>query len=231
MKLLIISAGPGLDQIRFEYGHATDWISNFINSSDANIDINNIYDNEDFDESFYDAWIITGSASSVLDNLDWMKLLKNKIIYAHNNSIPVLGICFGHQIISSALGGEVVHNDKGWELGSYKLELTQEGLSSELFNAIYPDDYFYFSHEDIVSKLPKNAVRLASNSMGLQSFLVGNQIFGVQFHPEFTFDIMDQYVKIRYEKGVISQYNPVITSKSSYKIIPNFIKIVKEKIL
>jgi GMP synthase (glutamine-hydrolysing) len=231
MKLLIISAGPGLDQIRTEYGHATDWISNLINSSNTKIDINNIYDNEDFDESYYDAWIITGSASSVVDNLDWMKLLKNKIIYAYDNSIPVLGICFGHQIISSALGGEVVHNDKGWELGSYKLELTQEGFSNALFNDIHPDDYFYFSHEDIVSKLPKNAIRLASNAMGLQSFSVGNQIFGVQFHPEFTFDIMDQYVKVRYEKGIISQYNPVIDSKSSYKIIPNFIKIVKEKIL
>ena len=43
MKLLIISAGPGLDQIRTEYGHATDWISNLINSSNTKIDINNIY--------------------------------------------------------------------------------------------------------------------------------------------------------------------------------------------
>ena len=101
MKLLIISAGPGLDQIRFEYGHATDWISNLINSSNIKIDINNIYDNENFDESYYDAWIITGSASSVVDNLDWMKLLKNKINYAYDNSIPVLGICFCFSALSS----------------------------------------------------------------------------------------------------------------------------------
>ena len=88
MKLLIISAGPGLDQIRIEYGHATDWISNLINSSNVKIDINNIYDNEDFDESYYDAWIITGSASSVVDNLDWMKLLKNKTVKILKRNIP-----------------------------------------------------------------------------------------------------------------------------------------------
>ena len=98
-----------------------------------------------------------------------------------------------------------------------------------MFNEIDPNDYFYFSHEDIVSKLPHNAIELARNNMGLQSFSVDNQIFGVQFHPEFTVDIMNQYVKIRYEKGVIDQPNPVFESKSSYKVVSNFIKILKER--
>jgi GMP synthase (glutamine-hydrolysing) len=229
MKLLIISAGPGIDQIRDQYGHATDWISNLVTSSNIQIDINNIYANEDFDKSYYDGWIITGSASSVIDNHDWIKLLKNKIIYANKYAIPILGICFGHQIISSALGGDVVHNNRGWELGSYKIDITEAGLSSKLFNNIELNDYFYFSHEDIVSKLPIDAIELASNSMGLQSFSVANQIFGVQFHPEFTVDIMGQYVKVRYEKGIISKYSPVVESKSSYKIISNYIEILKEK--
>ena len=229
MKLLIISAGPGIDQIRDQYGHATDWISNLVSSSNIQIDINNIYANEDFDESSYDGWIITGSASSVIDNHDWIKVLKNKIIYASKSSIAILGICFGHQIISSALGGDIVHNPKGWELGSYKLKITEAGLSSKLFNNIEPNDYFYFSHKDIVSKSPIGAIELANNSMGLQSFSVNNQIFGVQFHPEFTVDIMDQYVKIRYEKGIISKYNPVIESKSSHRIISNYVEILKER--
>jgi len=229
MKLLIISAGPGINQIRGQYGHATDWISNLVTSSNIKIDINNIYLNEDFNEFSYDGWIITGSSSSVIDNHNWIKLLKNKIIYANKYSIPILGVCFGHQIISSALGGDVIHNSKGWELGSYKLKITEDGLSSKLFNNIEPNDYFYFSHEDIVSKLPIGAVELASNKMGLQSFSVNNQIFGVQFHPEFTVDIMDQYVKVRYEKGIIPKYNPVIESKSSYRIISNYLKILKER--
>ena len=227
MKLLIISAGPVLAQIKNKYGHATDWISNLVNSTNIEIDICNIYDNEDFDQSSYDGWIITGSASSVLDNLNWIKKLKDKIIEADNNSIPVWGICFGHQIISEALGGNVMHNDKGWELGSYKIEINKTGILSKLFDGIDKNDYFYFSHQDIVSRLPKNAIKLAENNMGIQSFSINNTIFGVQFHPEFNLKIMDQYVKIRYEKGIISNYNPVLESKSSFKIISNFIEIIK----
>tara|TARA_A100001011_G_scaffold120380_1_gene127063 strand:- start:2249 stop:2941 length:693 start_codon:yes stop_codon:yes gene_type:complete len=229
MKILIISAGPGLSEINQVYGHATDWIANLI-PSDVEVDIVNIYNNDDFDESLYDAWIVTGSAFSVIDNTNWIINLKNKIKYAYKHSIYVLGICFGHQIISSSLGGNIIKNPKGWELGSYKLNLNDKGVSSFLFNNIDADDYFYFSHEDVVSQLPLNAIELANNNMGLQAFSINNKIFGVQFHPEFTFNIMEQYVNIRFKKGLIPQLNPVIESKTSNKIISNFIEICKRKI-
>ncbi len=228
MKLLIISAGPGLDEIRGIYGHAIDWISSFIDDTSLEIHINHIYKNEDFDHSKYDAWIITGSASSVLDNDNWISHLKNKIKYAYKASIPLLGICFGHQIISEALGGKVDNNTKGWELGAYKINLNQKGKDSLLFNGIDFDDYFYFSHEDIVLKLPSSAVELASNNMGLQSYSINDRIFGVQFHPEFSFDVMKKYVEVRYNKGIISTLNQVYESKTSHKVISNFIDIAKE---
>ena len=230
MKLLIISAGPGLAEIRANHGHATDWITNLI-PSDIEVNIVNIYENHDFDESYYDAWIITGSAYSVIDNTQWILNLKNKIKYASENSIYILGICFGHQIVSSALGGNVIKNPKGWELGSYKLTLNNNGLSSKLFNDVDPDDIFYFSHEDVVSKLPSSATELASNDMGLQSFSINDRVYGVQFHPEFTFDIMEQYVNIRYQKGIISKLNPVIESKTSHKVVSNYIEICKKGVV
>ncbi len=228
MKLLIISAGPGIDEIRQEHGHAIDWISNLIKSSSVEIDVNNIYKDEDFDESYYDAWIITGSASSVVDKHSWSKRLEKKIIYAYENSILILGICFGHQIIGEALGGSVVHNQKGWELGSYKLNFENAANSCQLFKGVKFSDYFYFSHEDIVSKLPNNAIELASNNMGIQSFSIDDRIFGVQFHPEFTIDIMDRYIQIRYEKGIVPKYTQAFESQTSYKVISNFIEISKE---
>ena len=227
MKLLIISAGPGMIEIKQKYGHAIDWISSFISYPEIEINVKHIYQNEDFDESYYDGWIITGSAASVIDSYDWIRLLKNKIIYAKDNLIPVLGICFGHQIISSALGGKVTKNKKGWELGSYKIKINKNGHSSPLFKNIDFDDYFYFSHEDIVSELPLSALKLADNDMGLQSFSVKNKIFGVQFHPEFTINIIDAYVQLRYKKGIINNYNQVFESKTSYKVISNFIDILK----
>ena len=65
--------------------------------------------------------------------------------------------------------------------------------------------------------------------MGLQSFSINDRIYGVQFHPEFTFDIMEQYVNIRYQKGVISKLNPVIESKTSHKVVSNYIEICKKE--
>ena len=228
MKLLIISAGPGIDEIRNRYGHAINWISSFLTDPLLDISVVDIYKDQDFNHSKYDAWIITGSASSVTDNHQWVAHLKNKIKYAYNNSIPVLGICFGHQIISQALGGNVDKNRKGWELGSYKVNFNKKGRESLLFKNINFDDYFYFSHEDIVLELPKQAEKLASNDMGLQAYSIDNKIFGVQFHPEFSVEIAKKYVQVRYDKGIIPTLNQVYESNTSYKIITNFIDIIKE---
>jgi len=229
MKLLIISAGPGLKQIRETYGHAVDWISSLVGSPNLTIDVNNIYEGDDFDSSNYDAWIITGSAYSVLDNSNWINFLKNKIIEGDKKNIPMLGICFGHQIICEALGGKVNRNHLGWELGSYKVKFNSSASSFNIFKNVDFNDFFYFSHEDIVSKLPERAIRIASNKMGLQAFVVDNRIFGVQFHPEFTKEIMEMYIKIRYEKGIINDLVKVNKSKTSHNLIANFIKFCEEK--
>ncbi len=230
MKLLIISAGPGLDEIKSIYGHAIDWINSIINDNSVSISTCDIYDNSNFDETFYDAWIITGSAYSVLDSDKWISILKEKIKFAFNNQIPILGICFGHQIISQALGGEVKKNHLGWELGSNKIQFNEKGISIKIFKNIDRNDNFYFSHEDVVVNLPDSAVKLASNEMGLQSYVINDLIYGVQFHPEFTKNIIQKYVDIRFEKGIIKERKNVLESKTSHLVISNFINICKEVI-
>ena len=74
------ACNPWFDVVHGVVGHGKNKHDEMIKKmADIDIDINNIYTNEDFDESYYDGWIITGSASSVVDNLDWMQKLKNKI--------------------------------------------------------------------------------------------------------------------------------------------------------
>ena len=228
MKLLIISAGPGLDDVTSACGEATDWFAGHIKNPNIIISINNIYKNEDFDEAAYDAWIITGSASSVMSKENWIIKLEKKIRYAYKKNIPILGVCFGHQIISSALGGEVIRNEKGWELGSYKLKINKEGQINSIFKDVLIEDYFYFSHQDIVTKIPSEGKELARNNMGLQSFSIGNNIFGVQFHPEFSANIIKKYVEVRLNSGVVFKNNNIYESQSSYNVISNFINIAKE---
>ena len=106
----------------------------------------------DIDEC--DGYIITGSKLSTYDDVHWIKTLEEYIRTLDASKKNLLGVCFGHQLIAQALGGKVEKNKKGWELGSFKVNFNRYCRDSLLFKNIDFNDYFYFSHEDIVLKLP-----------------------------------------------------------------------------
>ena len=86
------------------------------------------------------------------------------------------------------------------------------------------------SHKDIVVTLPKHAIELAYNDMGNQAYSIGNSIYGVQFHPEFTYTVTKRYADLRYEKGLIKNKLKILKSKTSSYIINNFINSLKGNI-
>ena len=144
------------------------------------------------------------------------------------HSKPVLGICFGHQLIADTFGGRVELNSKGWELGSCTVNFTEEAKNSPLLEGLNSPLEVFQSHQDVVTKLPSEAVVLALNNMGVQSFIYKDKFYGVQFHPEFTKIVMEKYLEIRYRKGIIKTKPEVKNSEYSYKVIVNFIEnIVK----
>ena len=138
---------------------------------------------------------------------------------------PILGICFGHQLVAKSFGGVVALNPKGWELGSYSIYLTSEGDSSPLFKGIDKKSIVYESHKDTVTTLPKDAIVLASNDKGNQSFQLYDTIYGVQFHPEFSIEIIRKYVSIRSDQGVPVDNPLVLKSTNSHLVLHNFINI------
>ena len=141
---------------------------------------------------------------------------------------PVLGICFGHQLIADTFGGEVRKNTKGWELGSCEINLTNSGTESLLFSDIPNPLIAYQSHQDIVCKLPDGAILFGRNHMGIQSFCYNDQFYGVQFHPEFTKTVMEKYLEIRYAKGIIESKPVVENSLYGSMVLRNFVeKIIK----
>ena len=85
------------------------------------------------DPESLDAILITGAAYGVYDDTPWMRTLKEWIGFAAENKVPMIGICFGHQIIADALGGDVRKSEKGWGLGrhTYQLKIKPEWMGED----------------------------------------------------------------------------------------------------
>lgn len=181
--------------------------------------------------------IISGSYGTIFEDKPWIPPLLDFIRNAHDLGVHLLGICFGHHAIASALGGEVVFNPRGREMGTVPVYLTEEGWNSPLFRGFESGGLMSLLHRTHVSRMPEGAVRLAFNRMTpVQAFSVGNT-FGLQFHPEITpvqltqLAEMFKYVLIRKEKFLdsIEHYNDFITSfrdtPAGMGIIANFLDI------
>ena len=130
-----------------------------------------------------DGWLITGSRHGAYEKLDWMLWLESFIRDLYNAGKPLVGICFGHQIIAQALGGEVTKSDKGWGIGlhHYDIDVAQSWMTAA------PDKVgIYAFHQDQISQLPSDAeVFISSSFCPYAGLTYGNSIISVQAHPEF----------------------------------------------
>jgi GMP synthase (glutamine-hydrolysing) len=130
--------------------------------------------------------VVTGSYASVTEQKPWMKALGAALLEAAER-VPVLGVCFGHQLLAAALGGTVERNPRGPEIGTHEVELTPAGRADPLLAAFPPRVAVQQMHEDHVPALPPGAVLLATNAHApVQAFAHGRRLRAVQFHPEFT---------------------------------------------
>ncbi len=142
-----------------------------------------------------DGWLITGSRHGAYEKLDWMLVLEDFIRDLYRQSLPLVGICFGHQIIAQALGGEVIKSDKGWGIGLHSYEISN------------PQDWMvetpqqvriYAFHQDQVCVLPAMASVFSSSEFCPYAGLsYADSIISVQAHPEFEED---------YELALIDMY-------------------------
>lgn len=145
-----------------------------------------------------DLAIVTGSPESVTEPVAWVETLAAWARAARASGLPTLGICYGHQLLAYAHGGEVQVSAAGMEMGSYAVELTEGGRADPLLGALEAPLTFNQVHGDVVSRLPADAVHLARNgNTELQAFRLGDRTWGVQFHPEFTYEVMQLYVDVR----------------------------------
>jgi GMP synthase (glutamine-hydrolysing) len=141
--------------------------------------------------------LVTGSASSLVRREPWMEDAAAFVVDCHDAGVPVLGVCFGHQLIGAAFGGAVVTNPRGWEVGTVSVEIDVE---DPLFHGLPSTLRVNMVHEDMIAAdgLPARVQRLGGNAhTPLGVVAVGDHIRGVQFHPEVTGPIVRSYIDAR----------------------------------
>jgi GMP synthase (glutamine-hydrolysing) len=150
--------------------------------------------------------IVTGSASSVTERAPWMLRAEQYLASAVASEQPVLGICFGHQLLGQALGGLVERNPRGREMGTVELAIVAD--DPLLDRSIVPA-LAHATHVDAVTRLPPRARILAQTALDPHAALrFGPRAWGVQFHPEFDHQVMGEYIEARRELLLEEGRNP-----------------------
>ncbi len=140
--------------------------------------------------------VITGSSAMVTDNLPWIDRTRTWLTEALAQSIPTLGICFGHQLLAQALGGRVDYNPTGIEVGTIRLRLADDVGFDPLFHGLARELSVQASHRQAVMTLPPEAVRLASSDLDPNhAFRYRRHAWGLQFHPEFSHAAVKGYIE------------------------------------
>ncbi|WP_137113587.1 glutamine amidotransferase [Mesorhizobium sp. GR13] len=137
----------------------------------------------------YAGAIISGSASMVSSQAPWMQKAEAWLRGAVASGLPVLGVCFGHQLLSHALGGSVGPNAEGLEGGTVDINFRADG--DPLFGGIGPQVALQAHHYETVLVPPQGAQILASSPHDRhQALRHAMNAWSVQFHPELTMPMM-----------------------------------------
>ena len=200
--LIVLRTGDAIPSVALRRGEFTRWIQDGIGDAWdgrwSEVDVRDM--SAELPHPMAAAgFIVTGSSASVTERAPWMLRAEAWLREATALDRPILGICFGHQLLAQALGGNVVKNPRGREIGTVKVHLDDGAVRDHLFGELPRAFHANATHIDTVDELPKNAERLATTALDRNAAFRLRRAYGVQFHPEIDGELMRGYLHARKE--------------------------------
>jgi len=146
--------------------------------------------------------VVTGSAAMVSDLEPWAERTADWLRDAVEAGVPILGICYGHQLLAHALGGRVGPNPRGREIGTVTIALADRAEADPLLSTLPAQFEVQATHLESVLELPPEAELLASSTLDPHhAFRVPNRpVWGLQFHPELSAAVTRGYIEAKRDK-------------------------------
>jgi len=192
MLIGILQTGHAPDSVRAREGDYSDMFETLLAGRGLTFRTWSVVDG-DFPPDIHaaDGWLITGSRHGAYDDLPWIPPLEEFIRKVHEARMPLVGICFGHQIVAQALGGRVTKFPGGWSVGRTDYDFDGQTLSLNAW------------HQDQVVEPPADARVIATHPCCTYAGLAyGDHMFTVQPHPEYGAEALGDLIRHR-GRGVV----------------------------
>jgi len=196
-QIALIKTGSTLEQIKPRHGDFENWFAAGMGLTDfLQIDV---FRHQALPAPEHLAGVvITGSPAMVSAKEDWSERTAEWLRKAVSAGLPVLGVCYGHQLLAHALGGRVGPNPAGRQIGTVKAQLFDHKTKDALLGNLPKSFAAQTSHSEAVLEVPPGAVRLATSPLDDNFALrFADRVWGLQFHPEFSAAIVSDYIRYR----------------------------------
>ncbi|MET0327487.1 MAG: glutamine amidotransferase [Luteimonas sp.] len=232
---LILETGQPVASMR-RYGGFPHWIRVAAGLSEREVDVVDVERGEALPAADGRIGVlVTGSGAMVTERADWSERTAAWLHDAAHAGVSIFGICYGHQLIAHALGGEVGPNPRGREMGSFEIETVDAAVGDPLFAGAGARFLAQVTHLQSVLRLPDGATLLAKSALEPhQAYRWGERVWGVQFHPEFSATHMRGYIRARsgalYQEGLdpVAAVAAVRAAPEARAVLQRFVRLARD---